>query len=82
MCFYPISYRICLCSVRSNLAIVNSTYSAPPGVVGIEISHNDCRETMTELGKEGCNCVGSARGIEIVNGKCRASGERNAYTKE
>jgi hypothetical protein len=82
MCLHPIGYRVCFCTVRSNLAIVDSACSTPLGVVGIEISHNDCGEARADLGKEICDCMGSARGIEIVNGKCRASGEGNACSKK
>jgi hypothetical protein len=80
--FHPIGNGVSLVSVISNLGIINSGCSTPPGVVGICISHNDSWEAMAELGKEVCECMGLARGVEIVNGKCRASRERDAYSKE
>jgi hypothetical protein len=39
-------------------------------------------EAMAEIGKEVYDCMGSARGIKIVDGKCRAYGKGNVYSKE
>jgi hypothetical protein len=80
--FHPIGNGVSLVSVISDLGIIDSGCSTLPGVVGSHISHNDSWEARAEMGKEVCKCMGSARGVEISNGKCRAGRERDVCSKE
>jgi hypothetical protein len=58
-----------------NLVVIECGGTAPPGVICIEVTHNYGRELGAKLGKEICDGIGSTRGIEIVDGECRASWE-------
>jgi hypothetical protein len=61
--------------VGSYLVVVKCGGAAPPGVICIKVTHDYGRELGAKLGEQICNCMGSTRGIEIVDGECRASWE-------
>jgi hypothetical protein len=79
---HPIHNRVSFCFMGLYLVIVKHATTTPLGVVHIEATYDYGRELGVEFGKEICDGIGSARGIEIIDAEGRATREGNSYSKE